>query len=228
MGDVHGDFGRLNTFVNHKRPSLILQCGDFGYWPRHVSRREKRRRELIVPKMHGSKLAWCAGNHEDYDSLKMLEDNEVYPNVFYMKRGSTLELPDGRVVLFMGGAESHDKEWRVAQERDGGEKVWFAEERITEQDVANLPDCHVDIVISHAAPREFEVWGHGHDMLQHDPSRMALSAVLHRYKNSVSLWFFGHYHARLVGSYQNVRYFGLTMAGSSDWWMRLPDAEADV
>ena len=63
----------------------------------------------------------------------------------------------------MGGAESHDKEWRVGQERAGGDKIWFAEERITEQDLRNLPDRQIDIIVSHAAPREFGVWGGGHE-----------------------------------------------------------------
>lgn len=144
--------------------------------------------------------------------------------MFYMKRGSTLELQDGRMVLFMGGAESHDKDWRVEQERAGGDKIWFAEERVGQQDIMDLPDCQIDIVISHAAPREFEVWGGGHDMLQPDPSRMALSAVLHRYKEHLSSWFFGHYHDRVAGEYHGIKYYGLNMAGCPDWWMKLPDA----
>ena len=224
IGDVHRDFGPLNKFRNDKQPAILLACGDFGFWPSYVSKQERRRREPLVPKMHETKLYWCDGNHEDHDALKALTDNEVYPNVFYMKRGSTLELPDGRVVLFMGGAESHDKEWRVAEERAGGEKTWFAEERITEQDLADLPDRMIDIVISHAAPREFEVWGGGHDMTQPDPTRLALSSVLHRYKEDLSLWFFAHYHARVLGAYQGVKYFGLNMLGCTSWWMRLPAA----
>ena len=222
IGDVHGDFGRLNTFVNHKRPTLLLRCGDFGFWPGHVTKREQRKGVPLAPKMHDAKLYWVDGNHEDHWQLRTLKSNEVFPNVFYMKRGSQMTLPDGRVVLFMGGAESHDKDWRVEQELAGGEKIWFAEERLGQQDLLDLPDGRIDIVVSHAAPREFEVWGSGHDMIQHDPSRMALSAVLHRYKEYKPLWFFGHYHARIVGEYQGVKYFGLNMIGCSDWWLRLP------
>jgi hypothetical protein len=106
---------------------------------------------------------------------------------------------------------------RRAGERAGGDKIWFAEERITEQNLIDLPDRRIDIVVSHAAPREFDVWGGGHDMLQNDPSRLALSYVLHRYKEHRPLWFFGHYHARIVGEYQGVKYFGLNMIGCSDW-----------
>jgi len=224
MGDVHADFGRLNTFVNHKRPDLILQCGDFGYWPRYTTKRERKGKTRLLPKMHETRLYWCDGNHEDFEALRERKNDEVYPNVFYMPRGSTLELPDGRRVLFIGGGESHDKAWRVEQERAGGDKIWFAEERITPDDLARLPDQPIDIVVTHVAPREFTVWGGGHDMLQPDPSRLALSAALHKYKDRLSLWFFGHYHARIVGDYHGVRYFGLNMAGRSDWWIELPAA----
>lgn len=225
MGDVHGDFGRLNTWVNYKRPDIVLSCGDFGFWPKHLSKKERRRGRKTLPKMQDTKLYWCDGNHEDFDSIRELDDNEVYPDVFYMKRGSTLELPDGRVVLFMGGSESEDKEWRLEQEQGGGDRIWFPEERLTEEDLQDLPDCRIDVVVSHAAPREFKVWGGGHDMLQPDPSRLALSAVLHRYKEHRPLWFFGHYHARIVGEYQGVEYFGLNMIGCPWWWMRLPAAK---
>ena len=222
MGDIHGEFGKLNTWVNYKRPDIILQCGDFGYWPKHITKRERKCGAPLVPKMHETKLYWADGNHEDFWSLAERDDNETYPNVFHMKRGSTLDLPDGRLVLFMGGAESTDRQWRVEQEMAGGDKIWFAEERITEQDLSDLPDRRIDIVVSHAAPRDFDVFGGEHDMRQHDPSRMALSYVLHKYKKHRPLWFFGHYHARVVGEYHGVKYFGLNMIGCSDWWMPLP------
>jgi predicted phosphodiesterase len=219
IGDVHGEFGRLNTWLNYKQPSIVLQCGDFGYWPNEKAKRGSRWKKPLVPKMNDTTLYWCDGNHEDFHALQERPSDEVHPNVFYMPRGTTLELPDGRTVLFMGGAESHDKEWRIEYEANGGDKIWFSEERITEQNIHNLPDKRIDIIISHAAPREFDIWGGGHDMLQHDPSRLALSSVLHRYKEHKPLWFFGHYHARIKGEYHGVKYHGLNKIGDTDWWL---------
>jgi hypothetical protein len=102
MGDVHGEFGKLNTLVSYKRPQIILQVRDFGYWPKHISKRERKRGTPLLPKMHDTKLYWADGNHEDFDSLMDQGDNAIYPNVFHMKRGSTLELPDGRVARYIG------------------------------------------------------------------------------------------------------------------------------
>ena len=43
MGDIHADFGALNRFVNKKQPDIILQTGDFGWWPhRHLIERISR------------------------------------------------------------------------------------------------------------------------------------------------------------------------------------------
>jgi hypothetical protein len=33
LGDVHGDFPALNRLLVQKRPDLVLQVGDFGFWP---------------------------------------------------------------------------------------------------------------------------------------------------------------------------------------------------
>lgn len=222
MGDIHGEFGKLNAWLNRRRPAIVLQCGDFGYWPNNVSKRERKRGKPLVPKLQDTKVYWCDGNHEDFWAIRDRERDELFPNAFYMRRGTTLKLPDGRVVLFIGGAESHDKEWRVEQEAAGGEKIWFAEERISEEVLAALPPTHIDVIVTHAAPREFEIWGGGYDMIRRDTSRLVLSAVLHRYKEQKPLWFFGHYHARITGSYSGVQYRGLDMIGCTDWWVPLP------
>jgi hypothetical protein len=209
LGDVHRDFGALNALVNRKRPQLILQCGDFGFWPK-ITRKDSRGNLKVnrVPIMKDSKLYWADGNHEDHWSLKGLPSNEIWPNVFYMKRGSTLTLPDGRTVLFMGGAYSVDQYMRTLG------YDWFPDEVISTMDLEQLPDTKVDIVISHTCPREFEVMGD--DMRLDDSSRMALSYILTKYRPS--LWYFGHFHYYKTGVTRGCRWAGLSMAGCSGWW----------
>jgi hypothetical protein len=95
VGDVHADFGALNTLLNKKRPKIVLQCGDFGFWPNMKAKdRRNRWRERKAPIAKDTRLYWADGNHEDHWSLKARQTNEVYPNVFHMKRGATLTLPD--------------------------------------------------------------------------------------------------------------------------------------
>lgn len=33
-GDLHGDWGALNRLISKKHPDIVLQCGDFGWFPR--------------------------------------------------------------------------------------------------------------------------------------------------------------------------------------------------
>jgi len=154
---------------------------------------------------------WCEGNHEDYSCFQAHETSEIYPNIFHMGRGSTLMLPDGRTVLFMGGALSVDKAWRTPG------YDWFHEETITTCDLDRLPDVHVDIVISHTCPVEFEILDD--DKLDRDICQQALSHVLAKYHPS--LWYFGHFHRFKKGYTMGCSWTALTMAGCSNWWEHL-------
>jgi hypothetical protein len=216
LGDVHGEFGRVSSLVNscgNTPPKILLQCGDFGYFPRIDVERKKHK--VKYPKLKEAKLYFCDGNHENHWSLKELTNNEIFPNVFYMKRGSTLTLPDGRVVLFMGGAYSIDKKLRTMG------YDWFPEEVISQKDVESIHgNMKVDIVISHTCPFAFDVpespnFG---DKIN-DPSRHALSLILRVCKPS--LWYFGHWHFYRTGYTNGCRWTALNMAGRSNWWQYL-------
>jgi len=190
VGDVHGRFSQLNSLINRKMPDIVLQVGDFGYWPNF--------RDKAKVKSQDSIIYFCDGNHEDHESLRNLKNNEIYKNVFYMKKGSTIDLPDGRTVLFMGGAHSFD--WRY---REAGID-WFPElELVTEKDLENLPNKKIDIVISHTAPEEFYM----RFPPKEDPSRESLSYVLNKYKPK--LWFFGHFHIYDTGFNLGCRWTAL-------------------
>ena len=180
VGDIHRRFDYLNSLINKKQPSIVLQVGDFGYWPNLGTRTELKNGDTIV--------YFCEGNHEDHESLKSLKNNEIEKNVFHMKRGSTIDLPDGRTILFIGGAHSFDWEFRTPG------LDWFPElELVTESDLENLPDKKIDIVISHTAPEEFYM----SFSPKEDPSRESLSYILKKYKPK--LWFFGHFHVYSAG-----------------------------
>lgn len=214
-GDIHGRFGNLNDLINKKEPDLIICCGDFGYWP-NVSWGEPLSNIRL---QKAKKLLWCDGNHEDHWALRDRTTNELAPNIIYMPRGSTYQLKDGRTILFMGGAHSIDKHLR----RIGID--WFPEEVITQKDMMNLPDCKIDIFITHTCPEELLV-----DLLPIDerkraePSNYALSELWKMYKPS--LWFFGHWHYHMTGVMMGTRWYVLSAPGFGDrWWMWLPEKE---
>lgn len=247
-GDLHGSWSYLNTLINKKRPDTILQCGDFGFWPnmhdtRLIDTGKKEwvegvvdsKSRLHIPgysrrqitarwnqygiKNHNTKIYWCDGNHEDHDALDNLVKTgnlEIMPNVFYMPRMSTMKLVDGRTVLFIGGADSIDKKWRTPG------YDWFSQELISYRDMDKVPDCKVDIVISHTCPEEcmYFMGNHMKDKFK-DPSRSALSYILEKYRPT--LWFFGHFHKSKKFQYKDTVFHMLDTTGCGrSWWTWLP------
>lgn len=220
-GDVHNEFARLNDLINKKKPESIVCCGDFGYWPKQVS--SGATQPVSNVKLQGAEwLRWCDGNHEDFWSLKLRESDEIEPGIFYMPRGSIYTLPDGRVMMFMGGGRSVDKMYR----RLGVD--WFPEEEITQSDLNDLPDVNVDIFITHTCPVElvkplakrYSMMG-GMDK-DEEPSNYALTTLWEDYQPD--LWFFGHWHQ--YGEYKvgKTQCYALSAPGFGDrWWMWLPE-----
>jgi hypothetical protein len=211
VGDTHMEWGKLNALINKTKPELILQVGDFGFWPNIGWGKP-----VSNIKLNGSILRWCDGNHEDHWALKDRKTDELSPGIIYMPRGSTYELPDGRTILFMGGANSIDKNIRTIG-RD-----WFPEETISYKDIENLPDKEINIVISHTCPNEFlpEVLGLN-PYKDKDPSYEALSVVLNKYHPK--LWFFGHFHYYKTGLYKDCQWHCIgALNFMTRWWMWLP------
>jgi len=198
-GDVHGDWARLLSAIKKHEPSILLQCGDFGFWPNHKIW-YKYMRLVKYGLTEDTTIYWCDGNHENHEYIgKLTQYNEgggclVQPGTYYQSRGSILELPDGRIVLFCGGGVSIDKEYRTPG------IDWFPEESIkTYREEALLDSIEarlngrgVDIVISHTCPESFEISGNLLKMKVGDPTRYVLNGILERY--GPSLWYFGHWH----------------------------------
>jgi len=221
VGDVHGVFSMLQNLIQTHNPALVLQCGDFGYWPL---------RGMSLPKNGFRNVAgdavpvfWADGNHENHWRLIDLVNNskelgkiKIGKDIFYMPRGTTLELPDGRVVLFVGGANSIDQHMRVIGES------WFPQEILTIEDFEKMPDCAVDIVISHTAP-QCVVLPPQLDTSWHDPSRRILDMVLEKYRPAK--WFCAHFHipfrqTLLEGACQ---FYALGTCGEPGWFMFLDE-----
>lgn len=212
-GDIHMEFGYLNTLVNKKKPELVICCGDFGYWP-NVSWGAPLD---CIKLQQTKKLLWCDGNHEDHWALRDRETDELAPNIIYMPRGSTYTLDDGRTILFMGGADSIDKQIRTLG------VSWFPEEVISQKDMENLPDIDVDILVSHTCPTELvgELATYYPEKGE-EPSNHAISKIMDIYKPD--LHYFGHWHKYLSGNLNGTNWTALSAVGFGDrWWEWLPE-----
>lgn len=257
IGDVHGDLGKLNIFIDSKiRKSpifseisedciregnefeiMIFQVGDFGYyWPFADSKGLINNRMDFLPDGY-VKIYWCGGNHDDWDVIDNLfiengdsiveMDKEIYCCDF----GATLNLADGKTVLFAGGAESIDKMWRISEMSQGANKIWWEQEGISEQDLEKLRDVtKADIVVSHTAPMCFNLnrWLANNaykNEVKDNTSREKLDIIFDRYKPKK--WYFGHFHERMGGRYKGCYWLGLAdLAEGADAFAVL-DVEGD-
>lgn len=154
LGDTHGDMSHVLTVTDtmwKRGVSVLLVLGDWGFvWPRRnwgidlskLSRRLAKRDQILY---------FLDGNHEDFtrlykfpigaDGLRWLRSN-----VAHIPRGYRTTLLSGRSFAALGGANSVDAGSRLAG------SSWWAEESITEDDLAALGGKYADVMVGHDAP----------------------------------------------------------------------------
>ena len=151
-GDTHGNTKWVKHLIDAAARNdcpVIIQVGDFGYFPDH---RDGPRFLSAVDQAcaaNGVELWFIDGNHDDHTSLVELEHGhipvDVAEHVTYLPRGRRLHL-GGRRFGFLGGAFSVD--WR---DRTAGIDWWHHEVTDTD-DVARLGTEQLDVLITHDAP----------------------------------------------------------------------------
>lgn len=231
-GDTHGNWANLNKLINQKKPKAIIIAGDYGWWPhfhgkfglsKTLTGRPKKFNQFGVKNKHSegvTKVFWIPGNHENWDDLKCITDYtpiEIQEDVTYCPFGTVLEI-EGMNILCCGGAESIDKDYRIPG------VSWWHEEVITQSDMDNLPECDIDIVVSHTVPRHFislPSLDLANTVKLNDPSTMALQLIYHKYEPK--RWYFGHFHRYMHTEYKGCEITGLSCEslGIGRWWTKL-------
>ena len=120
-GDVHGgiDVGRLSgrNWPEGKtltRDDLVIVCGDFGM-PWDGSNEERYWLDWLADRPWTT--LFVDGNHENFDALEALPEEDwmggrvhrLRPNILHLMRGYVFTL-EGKTFFTMGGARSHDVE----------------------------------------------------------------------------------------------------------------------
>lgn len=198
-GDTHGEFFFLNQYLrNATKNDNFFICGDFGYWDRSTFREGKGFYHELIKNPNHAKIYFCDGNHEQHEWLNDLEKKygwespiEVKENIFFCPRGSSIELFDGRRILFAGGADSIDKQWR----EEG--ITWFPQETMKYSDYERIDFSKTyDIVVSHTCPTNCMNWMkdvyNGISSKSFDFTSDLLQSIFERARPRK--WFFGHWH----------------------------------
>ena len=219
-GDTHGEFFFLNqSLKDATNEDNYFICGDFGYWDRSTFREGSGFYHETIKNPNGAKIYFCDGNHENHNLLKDLEKTygwehpiEIRENVFYCPRGSSIQLSDGRNVLFAGGADSIDKQWR-----DEGLN-WFSQEVMRYYEYARIDFTKkYDIVVSHTCPLNCLNWMRTltdtFNLKRFDLTCNLLQSIFDRAKPSK--WFFGHWHRYDTREIEGCEFTVLQMAGRS-------------
>jgi predicted phosphodiesterase len=201
-GDTHIpiDINKLSTSKFSQQKNLtaedyVIICGDFGgVW-------DRGHEEQYWLKWFNNKkftTLFIDGNHENHQML-----NEEFPivqfcegkahkiseKIFHLMRGQVFALNDKKVFA-MGGASSHDKEYRKEGEN------WWAQELPSQQEYQDATDTlelhgwKVNYIITHCAPDSIQ------RQIKSDYEVNELTHFLENIKNKLSFdrWYFGHYH----------------------------------
>jgi hypothetical protein len=195
---------------------VVLQLGDFGYWPHVDAGQLFLDRVERVAARTGVTFVWIDGNHENHDALADLTATaaaatepaphgfvEVRPHVLHAPRGRRWTWRDRRFGA-LGGAFSLD--WRV---RTPGVN-WWAEEVPTPADVDRLGDEPLDVLLTHDTPLP----RHDHPEMPIPPADLEVARAVRRLlavavaRTRPSLVLHGHWHRRYSAIEDGVRIEG--------------------
>ena len=115
-GDTHGNSKWVEYLIEVAADSgcpVIIQVGDFGYFPDHTEGAGFLTAIDTACEINGVELWFIDGNHDDHTSLSAPEHDHqptrIVEHVTYLPRGTRLNI-GGRMFGFLGGAFSID--WR--------------------------------------------------------------------------------------------------------------------
>ncbi|MDD6837396.1 MAG: metallophosphoesterase [bacterium] len=176
------------------KDDYLIICGDFGgVW-------EGGTRDATYLQWYES-LPWTTlfvdGNHENFELLNKYptvdfcsgKAHQLRDHVYHLQRGEVFHIGD-TTIFAMGGAASHDKEFRIPGISWWPEEMPSQAERVHAAERLLACDNEVDFVVSHCAPtciaRRINIW-YGPDLLTE-----WFDQIMN--KIAYKKWYFGHYH----------------------------------
>jgi len=234
-GDMHGELG-IRKFATEFFPEgkdltksdYVIICGDFGlvwYPPEHPEFKSQQYWLNWLESKPWTTL-FVDGNHENFDILKEMPEQEMFgapvgvisDSIFHLKRGYIYTI-QGKEFFTFGGGHSIDKAWRTPG------KSWWAEELPTNDEYLRGSqslkenDSLVDFVITHACPGKLVSLLYERRERFDPEDEEELRNYFDNISNTVnfSQWFFGHYHTdRQIDSKHYALYDSIVEIGRQD------------
>lgn len=210
-GDLHGqhDFWKLEEFAEWSgsqhltKDDYLIVAGDFGLlWYPEGDERDDGDGELRewLENQRWTTL-FVDGNHECYQRLYSYpvdkwhggDVHKISPSIYHLMRGQIFDI-EGNKIFTMGGAYSHDRQWRVKGRSWWEEEVPSIIERNRAIENLDANNWTVDYVVSHAAPIEIaRVLVSGRYDRRTDEYEDWLQKKIAD-NLTFKKWYFGHYH----------------------------------
>ena len=194
-GDTHGNTAwveRLTRTAAEQGCPIIIQVGDFGYFPDHPDGPRFLTSVDTACALSGVELWFIDGNHDDHFALAEHREGgtpiALTDRVTYIPRGARLVL-GGLTFGFLGGAFSVD--WR---DRTHGID-WWPTEKTDHSDVSRLGGDNLDVLIAHDAPAGVDLssWQlPAEDQVRADEVRSLIAGAVEATRPRIALH--GHWH----------------------------------
>jgi len=214
LSDIHAETDMIlnwahpSDFFKFSQEKYCIQLGDFGLWfSNKTDKFEESTLDYIneVLKQNDKVLFTILGNHDCWPRYYHLETCNDWDFKTWKLRDCIYVIQPGEIVqleeksfLCIGGADSHDKEWRMQYEADYGEAIWWAEETISDAEIENakknleVRDFKVDYILTHCPPATFIAKSNLYPNPIYADSEKRLDEILEI--ATFKEWFCGHVH----------------------------------
>lgn len=209
-GDTHHNRGwcaTLSKLARRHGCEVVVQLGDFGYWPRWKNKHGKKTGESFLDGIdeqaarHGVEWVFIDGNHDDHASLRELTAGadgfvRVRPHLEYAPRGQRWKWA-GVTFGALGGAYTLDAVVEGGAHYTPGVD-WFPElEQVSDEDVDRLGSEPLDVLLTHDVPAGVPLKGWRVDYEKELRANQTREGLRRAVENATpKMVMHGHWHVR--------------------------------
>jgi len=205
IGDIHGNWPYYETLV--KGVDKSVQVGDFGigFPPCNNQNKQERIDKRLKNTFSRGEHRFIRGNHDNPSVCKTYKE--------YISDG-TIEVIEGKTIMYIGGALSIDGPSFVPNWRTEG-KDWWPDEELSYNDLSVMvqvyEDIKPDVMITHECPESisnvlFSSFKNDGEAF-YSRTRRAFDTMLSIH--TPKLWVFGHWHKAKDTVLYDTRYICL-------------------
>jgi DNA repair exonuclease SbcCD nuclease subunit len=222
VGDIHGAWKTFKSLIdryklgNIEEITYLIQVGDFGIGFNNKSDLQTLEDLNIFFK---ERNIICIAIHGNHDDCSYFQGNHIYSNLMLVPDYTVMDIDDKK-HLFVGGAVSIDRTWRLQKDQEAAaygssqRSYWFDELFVLDEE--KLKDITgVEVVVTHTAPewcypdnrggygKFVEEWIPYDNSLTADldAERIAMSKmfdILKQNGNWISSHLYGHFHSSSI------------------------------